>query len=59
VPIVPRGSDDLAWLFYTSGTTGRPKGAMLTHKVLAAASAAYALEVDTVAPGDRSCMPRR
>ena len=24
-----RGPDDLAWLFYTSGTTGRPKGAML------------------------------
>src|SRR5689334_19393979 len=48
----PCGSDDLAWLFYTSGTTGRPKGAMLTHRALAAASYAYFGEVDPIAPGD-------
>ncbi len=52
IRIVPRAGDDLAWLFYTSGTTGRPKGAMLTHDNLIAASLAYGSEVDPVTPGD-------
>ena len=52
IAVVPRAADDLAWLFYTSGTTGRPKGAMLTHRVLSVASHAYAAEVDPIAPGD-------
>ena len=45
-------ADDLAWLFYTSGTTGRPKGAMLTHANLRAMNAAYFASVDEIRHSD-------
>jgi long-chain acyl-CoA synthetase len=52
IEIAPRRPSDLAWLFYTSGTTGRPKGAMLTHGIMMAQTLAYFAEIESVGVSD-------
>jgi long-chain acyl-CoA synthetase len=51
-PPVPRALADDAWIFFTSGTTGRSKGARLTHGNILAMAAAYYADVDAVGPRD-------
>ena len=44
-------AESVAWLFYTSGTTGQPKGAMLSHRNLMVMAQSYFSSVDTIEPG--------
>ncbi len=52
MPLEPVAARDAAWLFYTSGTTGRPKGVVITHGNLLAMTLAFLADVLPVSPGD-------
>lgn len=51
-PPCARAGEDVLWLFYTSGTTGRPKGVQLTSLNLQAMTFAYFVDVDDVLASD-------
>ncbi|MEL6549441.1 MAG: AMP-binding protein [Pseudomonadota bacterium] len=48
----PMAAGDLCWLFYTSGTTGRPKGVMMSAGNIEAMALSYFVDVDDVLPED-------
>ncbi len=47
-----RDPNDTVWLFYTSGTTGRPKGVMITAGNVASMTLSYFADVDDVTQDD-------
>ena len=48
----PTGRDEMVWLFYTSGTTGRPKGVMITPANIQAMVMSFYADVDAADAAD-------
>jgi acyl-CoA synthetase (AMP-forming)/AMP-acid ligase II len=44
--------EDLCWLFYTSGTTGRPKGAIWNHRMVRVVVMNYLADVYNIQPAE-------
>jgi long-chain acyl-CoA synthetase len=56
---VSREAEDIAVVFYTSGTTGQPKGALLTHLNLVMNAAVNVFDANDAGPDDvvLGCLP--
>jgi long-chain acyl-CoA synthetase len=44
--------EDVCWLFYTSGTTGKPKGAIWNHRMVARVIMNYLADLHNIQPGE-------
>src|SRR5205823_4537083 len=56
---VTREAEDIAVIFYTSGTTGQPKGALLTHLNLVMNATVNVFDANDAGPDDvvLGCLP--
>jgi fatty-acyl-CoA synthase len=45
----PAGEEDIGWLQYTGGTTGRPKGVMLSHRAIVQSILSWTIGIETPA----------